>query len=653
MVWTDLWNATLQWVSLHPEAAYLLIWLVSFCESLALVGLLVPGTVIMIGVGALAGVGAISVPVTLLTAMIGAVAGDGISYWLGRHYHLELKQRWPFRSYPRILARGEAFFQRHGGKSVLLGRFVGPVRPVIPAIAGMLDMPPLRFFWINVLSAVGWAVVYILPGMLLAGSLTLIGAISSRLSLLFLLLGLLLWFTFWLCRKAYILLGKLGPEKERLLFPLLSLTLFLAAWAFSGVLENLLPGDPLVQADQAVYRLLRALRTSWGDQLLVAVTELGGWLVNVGIAATVLLVLLFRRQFRTAGFWLLAAAGGTGLVQLFKWLLHRPRPIEIYQGISSWGFPSGHATMSVVLYGFLAIILVRGFSPGCRWFPFGFAIGISLLIAFSRLYLGAHWLSDVLGGLSLGWAWVTLLGIFYLRRPGSPPPKGLLLGAVLLAMVLTGTWNIQSQHARDLARYQIQNPIRELRDENWREQAWKELPGRRIDLGGEVEGPLNLQWAGDPEYLSALLIKQGWTITAGLNLRQLLNILVPHATIRQLPLVPLLENGRQERLRLSLNQGEQRLVLRLWPTEFRLSDRNQPLWVGSVDSEFAYSMGSLLTLPRGTGNYSPALQKLLTALPPEAIVRSVKRTLQKVPTTPGWNGQTLLLAERQPIKQGN
>ena len=76
-----------------------------------------------------------------------------------------------------------------------------------------------------------------------------------------------------------------------------------------------------------------------------------------------------------------------GLVQLFKWSLHRPRPISIYQGVSSWGFPSGHTTMSVVVYGFLAVLLVRGLAPRWRWIPFVLAFAISLLVAFSRIYL--------------------------------------------------------------------------------------------------------------------------------------------------------------------------------------------------------------------------------------------------------------------------
>lgn len=636
MDWPHLWHSILAGVAQHPTAAYTVVLLVALAESLALVGLLVPGTVIMLGIGALVGSGTLSLPQTLLAAMAGAIAGDGLSYWLGHHYHQGLKTFWPFRRYPGMLERGEAFFHRHGGKSVLLGRFVGPMRPVIPLIAGMLNMPPARFVLVNVLSGAGWALAYLLPGVLLGGSLTLIGAVSARLCLLLVLLLVLLWLTFGLCRRIYHALGRLGPRGERLL-PLLTLALLLATWLFLGVLEDVVTLDPLVQADLAIHQFLQSLRTPWGDALLVAVTELGDAVVNVTIVVAVLLVLLLQRRLRAAGYWLLAAGGGTALVQLLKWTLRRPRPIDIYQGISSWSFPSGHSTMSVVIYGFLAVLVVRGCRTSRRWLPFGAAIGLSLLIAFSRLYLGAHWFSDVVGGLALGWAWVTLLGLAYLHRAPEATGRALLL-PVALVILLVGGWHIHQRHGADQLRYQEQLQVRQLGGEEWRQGGWQRLPGWRIDLVGEVEQPLTLQWAGDPEALAVRLIDRGWQRFAGLDGKRWLNLLVPHATIRELPLLPQLESGHQERLLLALTRGDERLVLRLWPTGYRLADSGRPLWVGTVQTERARTLAGFLTLPRGAGDYTAALRQVAPILAPTAAETHVQRT------TPhhGWDGRVLL-----------
>jgi len=161
----------LEIITNHPHISYFLIFLISLSESLAFVGLMVPGTVLMFGIGAVVATGSIALKPTLIAAIAGAITGDGISYWLGHHYQQRLVNVWPFSRYPQMLVKGDAFFRRHGGKSVLFGRFVGPVRPVIPVVAGMLGMGALRFTIVNVFSAIGWAFAYILPGVFFGTSL--------------------------------------------------------------------------------------------------------------------------------------------------------------------------------------------------------------------------------------------------------------------------------------------------------------------------------------------------------------------------------------------------------------------------------------------------------------------------------------------------
>ncbi|MFZ0487486.1 MAG: DedA family protein, partial [Arenicellales bacterium] len=109
--------------------------IVALSESLAVVGLVVPGATIMLAAGALIALGAMSFWTTTLLAVAGAIAGDGISFWIGRRYRDRLRGVWPFHRHPDWLSRGEAFFERHGGKSVVFGRFVGPVRAFVPIVA--------------------------------------------------------------------------------------------------------------------------------------------------------------------------------------------------------------------------------------------------------------------------------------------------------------------------------------------------------------------------------------------------------------------------------------------------------------------------------------------------------------------------------------
>ncbi len=614
MPWTYFLSDIASWIDIHSTVAYLVVFLIALAESLALVGLVVPGTALMIIFGALVGSGHLAFPPTLIAAILGAIAGDGISYWLGRHYHQSIKNLWPFRSRPQLLLQGEEFFTRHGGKSVFFGRFLGPIRPVIPLIAGTLDMPVRFFVTVNVLSAIIWGFVYLLPGMLVGGSLTVIHAVSARLSLLLLLLILCAWLIFWLSKKLFILLKGLSPKSEQRMLLILCIVFILAGGLFLGVLEDVLTLDPLVRADQSIYQFLQSLRTPWANQILVAVTELGDSIMNLAFFLGLLVALLLKRLYRTALFWSAAAVGGGVLVQLFKWLVHKPRPILIYEGVSSWGFPSGHTTMSVVLFGFAAILLMPQLPLRRRWIPLATAIFASLLVAFSRLYLGAHWLSDVLGGLSLGWAWIALLSIFYLKGPRQTfRPRQLVIPLLLITLVCGG-WHIASKHTQDLSRYQPRNTPTVVSLRDWQQDQWQQLPTWRIDLAGEKEQPLTLQYAGDLKPLADYLTQNGWAQNEGFSLSQLMNALTSSPPISLLPLLPQLSDGQREQLLMVMNQADSRLVLRFWDSGFQISD-GRPLWVGSVVRQKAVSTAGLLTLSRAEKNFNQTrtlLQNILS-----------------------------------------
>ena len=141
---------------------------VSFGESFAFVSLLFPGTAIMIAAGAFVPSGTLSAWPLLLGCIFGATTGDAISYWLGRRYGHLVERVWPFTRHPELLTRGYAFFERHGGKSVFIGRFFGPFRAVVPLVAGISKMPAARFWIANISSAFVWAPALLLPGALMA-----------------------------------------------------------------------------------------------------------------------------------------------------------------------------------------------------------------------------------------------------------------------------------------------------------------------------------------------------------------------------------------------------------------------------------------------------------------------------------------------------
>lgn len=160
----------IQWLQVNPEWALCVTFLIAFIESLPVLGTIIPGSITMTAIGILAGTGIMRIDATLIAATLGAIAGDAGSYLLGYLFRDQIHDMWFFRRNPNWLTYGKSYFEKHGGKSVLIGRFVGPLRSIIPVIAGMMHMNHWRFFLANSISAVLWAILYVLPGVFIGES---------------------------------------------------------------------------------------------------------------------------------------------------------------------------------------------------------------------------------------------------------------------------------------------------------------------------------------------------------------------------------------------------------------------------------------------------------------------------------------------------
>ncbi len=151
------------------------IFVVCLGEAVFILGLLVPSLPILLVTGGLIALGKLPFWPILLAAVVGAVAGDAISYWIGHAFKDSIKSVWPFRNYLPLIAQGEAYFKKHGTLAIQIGRFLTGVKAVIPGIAGMLGMPWGRFTIVNIISSVIWAAAHLLAGMLLGRWLESVG----------------------------------------------------------------------------------------------------------------------------------------------------------------------------------------------------------------------------------------------------------------------------------------------------------------------------------------------------------------------------------------------------------------------------------------------------------------------------------------------
>lgn len=542
------------------------------------------------------------------------------------------------------------FFVQHGGKSVFLARFLGPVRAIVPLVAGMSGMPVARFTAVNVLSAIAWAAAHLLPGVLFGASLQLAGAVSSRLAVL---LGAVAA-AVWLCvvalrlvlrgarpffiagrdravdwahkrtgmrsRVMLSLLDPMRPESTGLLVA--AIVLLSSAWMFFGILEDVVSNDPLVHLDQIVFATLQHLRTPWVDRLMIVSTEVGSARVALPVIVAVALLLMLKRCWRTLGYWLSTVAFAQALVWVFKLTLGRARPTAIYDGVERFSFPSGHVASSIVLYGFLAVLIARGRVPPVKWTAALTALLLIGFVSFSRLYLGAHWMSDVLGSLTLGTAWVALLSFAYLQHARNEHvPVLSLAGVALGTLLLAGAAAVATQYTVDVVRYAPQPAAAPVMLADWQTTGWRQLPARRTEVNGDHEEPFTVQWAGTGDRIAAVLERGGWRQPPPWTLRATASWLLPGTPVDQLPLLAKFHQGAPEALSFEkVLDPAQRLVLRLWPSGHDIEvvgETPSVLWMGMVTVERIQHPASSFTLALTDPDFNATLAQFVASLPPQ------------------------------------
>jgi membrane protein DedA with SNARE-associated domain/membrane-associated phospholipid phosphatase len=440
-----------QILSLIGEYGYVVVFLGVLLES---AGIPLPGETILIAAGVMVQRGYLDLGDAIVFGILGAAVGDQIGYWVGREGGRPFILRWGryVKITPERLGRAEGFFSRHGGKAVFLARFVAGLRVFGALVAGISRMRWSTFLFYNVLGGASWATAAVLVGYFLGGSLGLVERWAGRASaLLFVLIALTLSLYLvyrWVSnhpepirrtaarlegdRLRRFLRTPLGRWLRRrfspgevygLAFTVGLVVTGLFSWAFGSVVQDILARDPLVRVDRAILYFVY----SHGDPgLIAAVTVFEALfspelLLLAGAAAGILFAVLgYRRgSFRLgfSGVVLLVAVLGTGaLAELFKSLFHRERPPVHLQLVpeAGYGFPSSHAVASVavgaVVWYLFSLRSQEGW--GGSWQAkarIGFAVVlVALLVGIGRLYMGAHYLSDVLAGWALGGLWASV-----------------------------------------------------------------------------------------------------------------------------------------------------------------------------------------------------------------------------------------------------
>jgi len=448
-----------------------LVFLLPALEASAFIGFVFPGEIVVLLGGVAAWRGTVPLWAVIVAAVSGAIIGDSVGYLIGRRWGRGMLHgtlgRLPLirRHLDKHLDEAQAYVRRRQGAAVFFGRFTTALRVLVPGLAGMSDVRYSAFLAYNVAGGVLWGTGFAVLGYLAGASYRHVVHVAGQFGLALLALIVLALLFGRVIRRLELRSGRLralggrvaasrpvawarrefpsqvGWLRRRLTLSsrrgfALTLSVTVAAlflWWFGGLTQDVVAHDDAYVADPHVLSWVLSHRSDALTSSFTVFTWLGSTAVLYP-AVVVFAALLWwrRREWRPSVLLAAALLGAVGLYDIVKPIVGRARPPAQYWigTYSGWSFPSGHATQTIAFYGMLAFLLARGRSTRTRAWLWGGAAIITLVVGGSRIYLAAHWMTDVLGGYALGGFWVSLVIAFVFwrewlwrparRRPGDP-----------------------------------------------------------------------------------------------------------------------------------------------------------------------------------------------------------------------------------------
>lgn len=367
---------------------------IALIESLAIIGTIVPGSLTMLPFGLMLGSGTLPLWSTFYFILAGAFIGDLISYYVGVYYKDNITEWSFFKKNPSWLASSQKFINQHGGKSIIIGRFFGPLRSSIPLIAGALDMKSGPFILAAIPSVILWALVYLAPGFTLSkwgAQLTT----SHWVLIISLVLLACILYAYQASQKAihFLLTSRYVKAPAHLVG---------SCW-IALIISCLY----LILSSSVTLGLVQPINTYFDP--LLAFVRTPNW-IDLGIAFSIsadkktlfvmsvlgALTLLVTKKYRSLILLIMPILLQVLIVQSSKIIIACPRPVTLFD---SYSFPSGHISASIVLSYAIYTICLAGQSQARRRLGAAILSFWCVFVGLSQLSLRAHWILDFVGAI--------------------------------------------------------------------------------------------------------------------------------------------------------------------------------------------------------------------------------------------------------------
>lgn len=662
----DLMSHLVSWIYLHPNWAGLALFLLSATESMTAIGCFIPGTIVMTAVGIFIGAGLLPYWPMVAWAVCGSVISDGLNFTLGYYLKDNLGRTWPFKTRPHWLSKGQQFFEKHGGKSIFFARFLGPFRAFAPIIAGAMRMPASKFYLMDTISAIVWGTTYLLPGVLLGkASLELSPDISEHLFRLVFVTLIIVIIALWGIRLLVLHINEVvknalsclwSSMKESPSFTFIChifrhhnsdhprgqlgtlFVLLLVLLAFLCLMSLVYTNHPvLTKYNDQLYHWIETWRMHWLDNLMLLTTILGEKEV-IGVSfIAVLAWLCFYKNWRAAIFWIGAFFLGAGGAYVLKDLIHVHRPSLSFEAIDGLSFPSGHVVIATLFYGGFAYLAAGCHAIKSRWTGYVIAIILIAAVMCSRVFLGVHWMSDILGSVLFAWLCLLFMALFYQRHPSQNIQALKILPFLIVLQIVVSWAYVHYNYSKLINAYFPASTMQTINKNSWWQTGGSTVAMTATNRMGTSKELLTIQWAGKQEDIMTMLQAHGWHSALEAH-NWVLEIQHPEEKTAKINLHLKIRFFEDKKPKLifykSLNSPHDFMVLQLWQTDMRLEPSALGLFAGTLsfnqdienhESAMAMSHATLTTEFLQTLDHKVATRMLATqpGHPPVILIQPV------------------------------
>jgi len=382
---------------------YLIVALAAILEVLPFLGSFIPGQTIVIISGFFAGIHIMRPGLLILVVIVGAIVGDAISYYLGKKYGYSFLIKYgKYVSFRREhYEKLKNLVLNNTGKTLIIGRFNPFSRSFAPFIAGASGVKVHKFLTYTVMGCIVWGLGSVLVGMIFGASYEAAAKVIGRFIAIATLIAIVLILVYRVINKKH----NIFERYHIWTFVANILSLYVLAKLIDDIKNNesiILRGDIFTSSQ------IHTLWTPFWGHFMSIITSVFTPIIMLSAVTVLMIYFAYKRNWHNAVLMFLATSFACLTDLVLEIIMHRARPDLSLITAGGYSFPSGHAVLAALLFGFIILAFRKKFTDDANRSIFiSVTALVGALIAFSRIYLNVHWLSDVVAGIAISVFWMT------------------------------------------------------------------------------------------------------------------------------------------------------------------------------------------------------------------------------------------------------